>query len=66
MGHSNPGFDYSMEQPDGASLMLQATKLERDLGVQMADTLKATAHCQAAARKASAAFWQLKMMFPTM
>ena len=45
---------------------LAVSKLERDLGVYVADTLKATAHCQTAARKASAALRLLKMAFPTL
>ena len=55
VGSSNPGYNYNMEQPDGTLETLQASKMERYLGVQVADTMKAATHCQFAARKASAA-----------
>ena len=66
VGHGNPSHDYSMEQQDGTIERLQVSKLERDLGVHVADTLKATTHCQIAAKKASAALRRLKMAFPTL
>ena len=66
VGRSNQHHDYTMKQPDGTDEKLETSRLERDLGVQVADTLKATTHCQIAARKASAALGQLKMAFPSL
>ena len=66
LGHLNPSHDYIMEQSDGIGVKLQVTKLERDLGVLVADSLKATAHCQTASRRVTAALRQLKMAFPTL
>ena len=66
VGHCNPSHDYIMGQPDGTKDKLQVSKVERDLGVHIADTLKATSHCQIAAKKASAALRQLRMAFPTL
>ena len=45
---------------------LAVSKLQRDMCVYVADMLRATAHCQTAARKASAALRLLKMAFPTL
>ena len=54
-----------MRLPGDVTEKLTVSKVERDLGVHVTDTLKATAHCQIAARKASAALRVLKMAFPT-
>ena len=67
VGHSNPCHDYTMRLPGGdVTEKLAASKVERDLGVHVTDTLKATTHCQIAARKASSALRLLKMAFPTL
>ena len=51
-GHSNSCHDYAMRLPD-VTEELAVTKLEHDLNVPVSDILKATTHCQIAARKAS-------------
>ena len=66
VGHSNPTQNYYMKQSNGTTEELGTSKLERDLGVHIADTLKATSHCQIAAKKASSALCQLRMAFPNM
>ena len=62
-GHANPSYEYIMKDPCKADKALKKTDLERDLGVLISNDLKATAHCQAAAKKAMVALRQLKMAF---
>ena len=53
----------AMKESDGEPRVLKTTSLERDLGVLVSNNLKATSHCQAAAKKGSRALRLLKMTF---
>lgn len=50
LGPSNPPFEYKMGPPDNR-LVLEITKLEKDLGVYVDDLLKYRRHIEAAANK---------------
>ena len=52
-----------MTDDKGTSMILKKTDLERDLGIIISKDLKATAHCDAAAKKAMVALRLLKMTF---
>lgn len=58
LGKNNKGFNYSM---NGQALPL-STK-EKDLGIQISDNLKPTAHCNEAARKATATLYSISKSF---
>ena len=62
-GHANATFDYAMNDDGGTSMILKKTDLERDLGIIISKDLKATAHCDAASKKAMVALRLLKMTF---
>ena len=45
-GHSNPGTDYCMHQPDANQpTFLDKTSVEKDIGVYVTNTFKPTIHC---------------------
>ena len=61
-GSPNPHQEYYMEQA-GNVLTLSETTIERDLGVNVSNTLKATQHCQRAANKAMSSLRLLRTTF---
>ena len=52
---SNPGKDYVMKDINNELTVLKTTRLEKDLGIIVSDDLKASTHCQTAAKKATRA-----------
>jgi ribonuclease P/MRP protein subunit RPP40 len=58
MGLHNNRHQYTMK-----GQILQATKVERDIGVEVADNLKPGAHCSKAARTAQTVLGQLSRAF---
>ena len=46
LGRNNPKSEYYMHKDDGSRHVLEATELEKDLGVYTDDLLKFTAHCE--------------------
>ena len=61
-GSSNARGLYDMRQAND-EIVLEETTLERDLGVNVSNTLKATKHCQVAANKAMSSLRLLRMAF---
>ena len=62
-GRSNPRTDFVMNDGNNGKKTLKPTDVEVDLGVVVSSDLKATAHCRAAAKKATRALRLLKMAF---
>ena len=62
-GSQNPAARYFMRHLNNESIELEETQLEKDLGVYVSNTLKPTAHCLKAARKAMSALKLLRMAF---
>ena len=55
--------DYHMTGANGRPCILEETLVERDLGVNVANTLKPSAHCQIATSKAMSALCLLSISF---
>ena len=62
-GQSNPAKDYVMKDMHNELKVLKTTRLEKDLGIIVSDDLKASEHCQTAAKKATRALRLLRMAF---
>ena len=62
-GQSNPAKDYVMKDMHNEFKVLKTTRLEKDLGIIVSDDLKASEHCQTAAKKATRALRLLRMAF---
>ena len=62
-GHSNPKKVYLMKQEGEQIHELAETKIEKDLGVHVTNTLKPTTHCLRAANKAMVALKLMRMAF---
>ena len=62
-GKQNPRAAYYMKRPNGETKALEETHVEKDLGVQMSNTLKPTLQCTKAANKAMSALKLLRMTF---
>ena len=61
-GTSNTGQQYHMNRASNV-MTLGETLLERDLGINVSNSLKATQHCQLAANRAMSALRLLRMAF---
>ena len=61
-GTSNTRHEYHMKQAGNVKILGETT-LERDLGVNISNTLKATHHCQLAANKAMSSLRLLRTTF---
>ena len=61
--HSNPKEVYLMKQEGEQIHELAETKIEKDLGVHVTNTLKPTTHCLRAANKAMVALKLMRMAF---
>jgi len=64
-GSSNAHNEYHMRQANN-EIVLEETTLERDLGVTVTNTLKATKHCHLAANKAMSSLRLLRMAFSSL
>ena len=59
----NPHIDYQMRGDNGQYSSLKETMDEKDLGINVANTLKPTTHCQKAASKVMSALRLLRLSF---
>ena len=62
-GRTNPGYDYCMGGYAPAGTVLQVVNEEKDIGVMVSDTLKPSAQCAKAAKKANSILGQMSRSF---
>ena len=59
IGKNNPGFSYTMGGHAPAGTVLEVTTCEKDLGILVHSSLKPSAQCAAAAKKANSVLGQM-------
>ena len=62
-GNKNSKTEYYMTESDKTLKKVEETLLEKDLGVYISDTLKATSHCQKAASRGMSALRLMRLSF---
>ena len=62
-GHSNLEAEYFLNEANGESKTVEVTRLEKDSGIYVPETLKPTLHCKKAANKGMSALRLLRNAF---
>ena len=62
-GRNNPRFHYTMGGHAPAGVVLEAVKVEKDVGVMISDDMKPSVQCNTAAKKANAVLGRMARSF---